>query len=206
MNKQETINVVDFNNMFFSNQAEDNSRDEFNAETFFADEDLESVFEFYDRKPREQKTLTKKDIRPSRGVHEGRIYGSGHYGNKEKEERYQEWVKNFDLVKSSIYEYKNQPEVSIDEKPALDLPKENDNSYLDNHAIETRLDYTSNSIYSYMYMRVCVTWSIWLLESIFGQCMYFVPIFIYVYIHICIYSYMYMRVCVTWSIWLPLPL
>ena len=55
MNKQETINVVDFNNMFFSNQAEDNSRDEFNVETFFADEDLESVFEFYDRRrPREQ--------------------------------------------------------------------------------------------------------------------------------------------------------
>jgi hypothetical protein len=60
MNKQETINVVDFNNMFFSNQTEDNSRDEFNVETFFADEDLESVFEFYDRRrPREQKTLTK---------------------------------------------------------------------------------------------------------------------------------------------------
>ena len=142
---------METNNMFFCNEMEDNSRDEFNVETFFADEDLESVFEFYDRKPREQKTLTKKDIRPSRGVHEGRIYGSRHYGNKEKEERYQEWVKNFDLVKSSIYEYKNQPEVSIDEKPAWDLPKENDNSYLDNHAIETRLDYTSNSIYSYMY-------------------------------------------------------
>jgi len=28
MNKQETINVVDFNNMFFCNQMEDNSRDE----------------------------------------------------------------------------------------------------------------------------------------------------------------------------------
>ena len=41
MNKQETINVVDFNNMFFCNQMEDNSRDEFNAATFLADEDLE---------------------------------------------------------------------------------------------------------------------------------------------------------------------
>ena len=151
MNKQETINVVDFNNMFFCNKTEDNSRDEFNAETFFADEDLESVFEFYDRKPRVNITPNEKDMRPSRSYHEGRIYGSGHYGNEEKEERYQAWVKNFHLVKSSIYEYKNQPEVSIDEKPDWYLPKENDNSYLDNHAIEARLDYRSNSIYSYMY-------------------------------------------------------
>ena len=149
MNKQETINVVDFNNMFFSNQTEDNSRDEFNVETFFADEDLERVFEFYDRKPREQKTLTKKDMRPSRSYHEGRIYGSGHYGNEEKEERYQAWVKNFDLVQSSIYEYKNQPEVSIDEKPAWDLPRPFDFKDIDD-ALEARLDFPT-SMYSYMY-------------------------------------------------------
>lgn len=144
MNKQETIDVVDLNNMFFSNQAEDNSRDEFNVETFFADEDLESVFEFYDRKSRENITTPKeKDMIPSRSYHEGRIYGSGHYGNEEKEERYKAWVKNFDLVQSSIYEYKNQPEVSIDEKPAWDLPRLID-------AIETRLDFPT-SMYSYMY-------------------------------------------------------
>ena len=161
MNKQENINVVDFNNMFFCNKTEDNSRDEFNVETFFADEDLESVFEFYDRRrPREQKTLTKKDMIPSRSYHEGRIYGSGHYGNEEKEERYQAWVKNFDLVQSSIYEYKNQPEVSTpevstDEKPAWDLPKENDmydfkdiDDEID--AIEARLDFPT-SMYEYMY-------------------------------------------------------
>ena len=161
MDKQENINVVDFNNMFFCNKTEDNSRDEFNVETFFADEDLESVFEFYDRRrPREQKTLTKKDMIPSRSYHEGRIYGSGHYGNEEKEERYQAWVKNFDLVQSSIYEYKNQPEVSTpevstDEKPAWDLPKENDmydfkdiDDEID--AIEARLDFPT-SMYEYMY-------------------------------------------------------
>ena len=153
MNKQETINVVDFNNMFFSNQAEDNSRDEFNVETFFADEDLESVFEFYDRRrPREQKILTEKDMKPSRSYHEGRIYGSGQYGNEEKEQRYQAWVKNFDLVQSSIYEYKNQPEVSIDEKPAWDLPRLIDFKDIDDEidAIEARLDFPT-SMYSYMY-------------------------------------------------------
>jgi hypothetical protein len=159
MNKQETINVVDFNNMFFSNQTEDNSRDEFNVDTFFADEDLERVFEFYDRRrPREQKTLTKKDMIPSRSYHEGRIYGSGHYGNEEKEERYQAWVKNFDLVQSSIYEYNeslNHPEVSTDEKPAWDLPKEDDNyTFKDINdeidEIESRLDFPTN-MYSYMY-------------------------------------------------------
>jgi hypothetical protein len=161
MDKQENINVVDFNNMFFCNKTEDNSRDEFNVETFFADEDLESVFEFYDRRrPRERKTLTEKDMIPSRSYHEGRIYGSGHYGNEEKEERYQAWVKNFDLVQSSIYEYKNQPEVSspevsTDEKPAWDLPRENDiydfkdiNDEID--AIEARLDFPT-SMYEYMY-------------------------------------------------------
>ena len=152
MDKQENINVVDFNNMFFSNQAEDNSRDEFNVETFFADEDLESVFEFYDRKPREQKTLTEKDMKPSRSYHEGRIYGSGQYGNEEKEQRYQAWVKNFDLVQSSIYEYKNQPEVSIDEKPAWDLPRLIDFKDIDDEidAIEARLDFPTN-MYAYMY-------------------------------------------------------
>jgi hypothetical protein len=153
MNKQETIDVVDFNNMFFSNQAEDNSRDEFNVETFFADEDLEIVFEFYDRKSRENITTPKeKDMIPSRSYHEGRIYGSGHYGNKEKEERYQAWVKNFDLVQSSIYEYKNQPEVSIDEKPAWDLPRLIDFKDIDDEidAIEARLDFPT-SMYSYMY-------------------------------------------------------
>ena len=152
MNKQENINVVDFNNMFFCNKTEDNSRDEFNAETFFADEDLESVFEFYDRKPRVNITPKEKDMRPSRSYHEGRIYGSGQYGNEEKEERYQAWVKNFDLVQSSIYEYKNQPEVSIDEKPAWDLPRLIDfkdiNDEID--AIEARLDFPT-SMYSYMY-------------------------------------------------------
>jgi hypothetical protein len=134
-------------------QTEDNSRDEFNVETFFADEDLESVFEFYDRRrPREQKTLTKKDMIPSRSYHEGRIYGSGHYGNEEKEERYQAWVKNFDLVQSSIYEYKNQPEASIDEKPAWDLPRLIDFKDIDDEidAIEARLDFPT-SMYSYMY-------------------------------------------------------
>jgi hypothetical protein len=97
---------------------------------------------------------------PSRSYHEGRIYGSGHYGNEEKEERYQAWVKNFDLVQSSIYEYKNQPEVSTpevstDEKPAWDLPRENDmydfkdiDDEID--AIEARLDFPT-SMYSYMY-------------------------------------------------------
>jgi hypothetical protein len=77
------------------------------------------VFEFYDRKPREIITPKEQDMRPSRCYHEGRIYGSGHYGNEEKEERYQAWVKNFDLVQSSIYEYNeslNHPEVSTDEK------------------------------------------------------------------------------------------
>ena len=91
-------------------------------------------------------------MRPSRSYHEGRIYGSGQYGNEEKEERYQAWVKNFDLVQSSIYEYKNQPEVSIDEKPAWDLPRLIDfkdiNDEID--AIEARLDFPT-SMYSYMY-------------------------------------------------------
>jgi hypothetical protein len=74
------------------------------VEMTYTAKELENVFEWYD--VRQSYELTDAtDYKPSRSYHNGRIYGSGHYGNPEKEHRYQMWIKDNKLVESSVEEY-----------------------------------------------------------------------------------------------------
>jgi hypothetical protein len=74
------------------------------VEMTYTAKELENVFEWYD--VRQSYELTDAtDYKPSRSYHNGRIYGSGRYGNPEKEARYQMWIKDNKLVESSFEEY-----------------------------------------------------------------------------------------------------
>lgn len=76
----------------------------YGKEMMYTAEELENVFEWYDARQTYELTDTT-DYKPSRSYHNGRIYGSGHYGNPEKEHRYQMWIKDDKLVESSVEEY-----------------------------------------------------------------------------------------------------
>lgn len=70
---------------------------------------LESLFEFYEQnKPREASS------RPSRHYKPGRVYGHpGEYGDKAKEERYQSFISNDELVNKTFDEYIDELENSV---------------------------------------------------------------------------------------------
>jgi hypothetical protein len=76
----------------------------YGKDIMYTAKELENVFEWYDARQTYELTDTT-DYKPSRSYHNGRIYGSGHYGNPEKEHRYQMWIKDDKLVESSVEEY-----------------------------------------------------------------------------------------------------
>ena len=67
--------------------------------------ELELAFEYYDTAY--QMKIWNENQPPSRYYKPGRVYGSpGEYGNKEKEERYQRFISNPELVLETWYDYK----------------------------------------------------------------------------------------------------
>jgi len=67
--------------------------------------ELELAFEYYDTTY--QMKIWNENQPPSRYYKPGRVYGSpGEYGNKEKEERYQRFISNPELVLETWYDYK----------------------------------------------------------------------------------------------------
>lgn len=76
------------------------------TQTFFSANDLETAFEFYEACQPLNPWKQEYDNTPSRCFHKGRVYGYGEYGDYRMEERYQEFIKNGDLVLKSLNEYR----------------------------------------------------------------------------------------------------
>lgn len=74
--------------------------DEVNAITFIDPKRLEELFELYDR----ERVRLGSVCPVSRSYHPGRIYGSGQYGNAEKETRYQTFIRD----SYTVFEFINE--------------------------------------------------------------------------------------------------
>lgn len=84
------------------------------AETMYTAKELEEAFEWY-----YDEILIREYKGPSRHYKPGRVYGlDGTYGDQEKENQYQIWVNDFNLVERIVEEYFNLKD-SYDE-PAID--------------------------------------------------------------------------------------
>ena len=71
------------------------------ANTVYTANDLEEAFEWY-----YNEILIREYNGPSRHYKPGRIYGlDGTYGDQEKEDQYQIWVNDFNLVERTVEEY-----------------------------------------------------------------------------------------------------
>jgi hypothetical protein len=68
------------------------------ANTVYTAKDLEEAFEWY-----YNEILIREYKGPSRHYKPGRIYGlDGTYGDQEKEDQYQIWVNDFNLVERTV--------------------------------------------------------------------------------------------------------
>lgn len=84
------------------------------AETMYTAKELEEAFEWY-----YDEILIREYKGPSRHYKPGRVYGfDGTYGDQEKEDQYQIWVNDFNLVERIVEEYFSLKD-SYDE-PAID--------------------------------------------------------------------------------------
>jgi hypothetical protein len=71
------------------------------AETMYTAKELEEAFEWY-----YDEILIREYKGPTRHYKPGRVYGiDGTYGDQEKEDQYQIWIKDFDLVEKIVEEY-----------------------------------------------------------------------------------------------------
>jgi len=74
------------------------------AETVYTAKQLEKTFEWYYNEI--LPLVSSSDSQPSRHYKLGRIYGfDGTYGDQVKEDRYQAWIKDFNLVESIVEQY-----------------------------------------------------------------------------------------------------
>lgn len=81
---------------------------------------LESLFEFY-----EQNNPIGAPSRPSRHYKPGRVYGSpGEYGDRAREERYQSFISNDELVNNTFDEYIDIIENSVPAPNIYDMAAE----------------------------------------------------------------------------------
>jgi len=81
---------------------------------------LESLFEFY-----EQNNPIGAPSRPSRHYKPGRVYGSpGEYGDRAREERYQSFISNDELVNNTFDEYIDIIENSVPAPTIYDMAAE----------------------------------------------------------------------------------
>ena len=91
--------------------------------------ELELAFEHYDTAY--QMKIWNENQPPSRYYKPGRVYGSpGEYGNKEKEERYQKFISNPELVLETWYDYKECAAAPIPAEYDFDVIQSRPNNHI----------------------------------------------------------------------------